>query len=49
MTNYRVNNWSQEIHVLTAYIDFEHIKGKSKCFSFLSQDLHQLSGIQALI
>ena len=26
--NDKVNNWSQEIHTITPYIDFEHITGK---------------------
>ena len=26
--NDKVSNWSQEMHVITPYIDFEHIKGK---------------------
>ena len=28
MKNDKVNNWSQEIHALTPYIEFEHIKVK---------------------
>ena len=27
MKNNKVKNWSQEIHAITPYIDFEHIKG----------------------
>ena len=27
--NDKVNNWSQEIHVITPHIEFEHIKGKN--------------------
>ena len=29
--NDKVDNWSQEIHAITTYIDFEHIKGKEMC------------------
>ena len=25
--NDKVNNWSQDIHAIASYIDFEHIKG----------------------
>ena len=28
MRNNRVKNWSQDIHAITLYIDFKHIKGK---------------------
>ena len=28
MRNDKVNNWSQEIHAITPFIDFEQIKGK---------------------
>ena len=28
MKNNMVNNWSQESHTITPYIEFEHIKGR---------------------
>ena len=31
--NDKVNNWSQEIHVITPCIDFEHIKGRDNIFA----------------
>ena len=29
----KVNNWSQEIHSITPYTNFEHIKGKENMFA----------------
>ena len=29
--NKKANNWSQEIHAITPYIDFDHIKEKKMC------------------
>ena len=34
MKNNKVNNWSQEIHAVTPYISFEHIKGKKNTLAY---------------
>ena len=39
MKNNKVNNWSQEIHAITPYINFEHINGKE---NILADSLSQL-------
>ena len=31
--NDKVSNWSQEMHTITLYIDFEHIKGRDNILS----------------
>ena len=31
--NDKVNNWSQEIHSITPYINFKHIKGKENVWA----------------
>ena len=45
--NDKVNNWSQEIHVITHYIDFEHIKGKTMSFQIAFQRLKTLGLYEA--
>ena len=42
MKNNKVNNWSQEIHAITPYINCEHIKGKENILA------GSLSWLQAL-
>ena len=42
MKNDKVNNLSQEIHVITPYINFEHIKGKENVLA------NSLSRLQTL-
>ena len=39
MKNDKVNNWSQEIHAITPYIKFKHIKGKE---NILADSLSQI-------
>ena len=34
----KVNNWSQEIHVIAPYTDFEHIKEKTISWQTAFQD-----------
>ena len=36
--NDQVNNWSQEIHSITPYIQFEHIRGKENVLADTFQD-----------
>ena len=42
MKNEKVNDWSQEIHAITPYINFEHIKGKENVLA------NSLSRLQTL-